>query len=171
MKKLILILVAVLSLPGAASLAHDRGVYLGIGVGGGSGKFGGGLNLSGQLNGLSLSARLISTQELQFMSTSSPIPSVLDFAVLVGARMQERSASITFEAGPGYVRCTSRGEFLRSEGFIFGHTYYETVHTNAVGLALQSQLYIRGFGVTLYGNVNEAESFAGVLVCFRLGNW
>ncbi len=145
-----------------------------VGFGAGAGGEGGAytLNWTLETKGINFSARLLRTEEFQLIGPDYPKLSVTDVALLVGVRTPSGGHwTATCEIGLGYVMQVARGEYLRSDPGWFSSSYYEEINNNAVGFALQSQIYYRGFGLIIFGNANTAESFGGIALCFRIGKW
>lgn len=172
MKRVSIIFVSALAVCGAVRSSNAQTAYFSMGVGGGGAGVASCLNLTLQSQALSISGRLLYTQELQIIGTTSPVPSVSDIALLVGVRSRSgENTSATFEAGVGSVTSVRQGTYLGGDGFLLGNSYYEKVEGSAIGLAFQSQFYHRAFGLVLAGNINDVESFATLLFSFRLGKW
>jgi hypothetical protein len=168
----VLIIVALVSLTFlVAPHAGAQANFVSFGAGAGGEGFAYGVDWTLQTKALSFSARLIRTEEMQFLGSAKPNRSASDIALMAGVRsVYEDRWCVTFEAGPGYVTTVGRGEFLYSDPGWFSGTYYEEIDKSAVGLAFQSQMYYRSVGLVVFGNINDARSFAGVLFSFRLGS-
>ena len=93
-----------------------------------------------------------------------------EYALLGGVqRKTEGGLTMTFEAGPSYVSVKTDSTIVTEEGPYSGP--YPVATFTTAGLALQSQMFYRGFGLVLFGNINSKQSFAGAVLAVRFGRW
>lgn len=114
---------------------------------------------------------------LKVFPEEEPLESLRDVSFLYGWRLNldesnEKSAlKLSILLGLGEVSVTKRGAIL-SEGSNFGSKKFEKIENRGVGLSYEVSFSSRenrlGAKVAITGNINEIESYSGLIVGFIL---
>jgi len=162
------VLLAVLC-TGLAQPARAADGFVSAGLGAGSGGLG--WNLSGKLvaGRLLFGLRLAAVEEFEILGPAPP-ESVKDYGLLVGLASRQGNLLQYGAVGVGVARSVHRGQVIGSG--LFGPRH-ERLEDTAVGVPLEAGVVLHGrhfgIGVSLFGNLNRAESFFGVSLTLHVG--
>lgn len=103
----------------------------------------------------------------------SPSESASDWALLIGMASASRRGLRFAAAGLGLVRSVRRGRQIHPGGWFLVGPQHERLERLTLGIPfdLHGILHLRGcgLGLSLFGNVNAANTFAGVALTVHLG--
>ena len=151
-------------------------------LGGGVGSYGLALYASGSLqvgrHGL-ISVRWAGTSDLDqvndagFFSGESFCEGAYDIGILLGWVIinDQKRSSISASVGVGRATITERGDWI--DNWLFPG-YWDKEQQTTTGFLLQSQLFVKRFGIQAFADFNSVRSFAGMVVSFRFlrpGSW
>jgi len=102
----------------------------------------------------------------------SPSKSDTDFAMLFGRASRGTRGLHWASVGVAHVNTVGRGRLL-SSGWLFGGGTYERLERHTIGLPIDVAsmwtFKYGGVGVRAFGNINSANSFAGLALAFQVG--
>ena len=153
---------------------HDPYAWFNMGVGGSSFGLASELSMNYQKNQHLFTVRYVNNVENCVICTESPLLKTYDFGLLYGISSRNGgSADASISCGLSLVGYTERGNYLNSDGQLFGTSYYEEISGYTIGIPVESQLFLHGksigIGLVAFGNLNAHRSYAGLLLCLQIG--
>ena len=121
-----------------------------------------------------------SLQEIELFG-DKPNPRVLDYALIVGKNFDVGNFhNFQLGAGLAMVGKVTQGKYLRSGGqensgiLLFGHSIYEKVQKNTIGLPIEAKYNLQiarilAISLSANANLNTIQSFAGLSVGTFIG--
>ena len=160
-----------LVLAGPTAGRCDDAVFVTGGLGAGSVGLGGTASLN-IVHGKTLCAfRVASLEEFNIFGPS-PNLSATDFGVMIGRASRSRHGLSYAAAGVGLVHSVTRGRLVQPGVWFFGPEY-ERIERTTVGIPVElgaiAHVGVIGIGVSLFGDINPAQSFVGLALTVPLG--
>jgi len=121
-----------------------------------------------------------SAQEIELFG-DKPNPKVFDYALMIGKNFNIGNLhNFQLGAGLAFTGKVTQGKYLRSGGqensgiLLFGHSIYEKVQRNTIGLPLEAKYNFQlgsiiAFSLSANANINTIQSFAGLSVGTFIG--
>ena len=150
--------------------ARDSFYWLDAGMGGSSFGLSGGLGLSCQTGTSIYTFRFVYSEKLELLV--SPSEAFWDVALMYGwGKWRRNRRFIGISGGPSLAGIRRRGPKIRSNII---HAEFQKRETIIPGLAIQAQFFLSplrfaAIGLDLFADLNPDTSFAGILLCARVG--
>lgn len=121
-----------------------------------------------------------SAQEIELFG-DKPNPKLFDYALMVGKNFDVGNFhNFQLGAGLAFTGKVTQGKYLRSGGqensgiLLFGHSVYEKIQKNTIGLPLEAKYNFQlsniiAFSLSANANINTIQSFAGLSVGTFIG--
>ena len=102
---------------------------------------------------------------------ADPHETVSDFGFMIGmASIKPDGETASIALGFSSVTKVMRGDPIDDGGFFYTRFEKKTLYTS--GLCLQWEIYGHGWlGLRGYANINDIETFGGLMLCCRFGNY
>lgn len=170
-RALVRVFVTVAVVAGGAEVARGKDlVFASGGLGGGSRGLARFASLTFIRGSTVFSVRASMMYEFSIFGPS-PSESASDVGLLFGRALRKGRVASYAAAGIGYVHTVRRGRLISDPPF-FGREH-ERIETRTIGIPVDLRLTVNakgvGIGLSLFGNVNREDSFAGAALTLQLG--
>jgi hypothetical protein len=110
--------------------------------------------------------RYLGSEEFQIFGPS-PSETVNDVGILFGKTYTKKYIQLVASGGMGFITGIKRGNYLYSEGGLFGTGYYQRERVYGMGIPVELEFQVRpfryaGLGMGVFGDLNTYRSLYGV---------